>query len=153
MKTTQLFLYPEVLRKLSTCYLYVEVLNVDYTDIIYMSNMLKVYELFCLYLFVVLNLGRMNEMRDCNLKFGVVTLYYIGVIRNRYYLFLVLFICWLITKCLYIFVCCCALIPILSSIHVLAQGLQSGNKNSQKKLSNSLLGNVQGFFSTYIHSK
>ena len=66
---------------------------VDYTDIIYMSNMLKVYELFCLYLFVVLNLGRMNEMRDCNLKFGVVTLYYIGVIRNRYYLFLVLFIC------------------------------------------------------------
>ena len=33
-----------------------------------------------LYLFVVLNLGRMNEMRDCNLKFGVVTLYYIGVI-------------------------------------------------------------------------
>ena len=63
------------------CYLYVEVLNVDYTDIIYMSNMLKVYDsLFCLYLFVVLNLGRMNEMRDCNLKFGVVTLYYIGVI-------------------------------------------------------------------------
>ena len=38
-----------------------------------MSNMLKVYELFCLYLLVVLNLGRMNEMRDCNLKFGVVT--------------------------------------------------------------------------------
>ena len=26
------------------------------------------------------NLGRMNEMRDCNLKFGVVTLYYTGVI-------------------------------------------------------------------------
>ena len=56
------------------CYLYVKVLNVDYKDIIYMSNMLKVYELFCLYLLVVLNLGRMNEMRDCNLKFGVVTL-------------------------------------------------------------------------------
>ena len=32
------------------------------------------------YLFVVLNLGRMNEMRDCNLKLGVVTLYYTGVI-------------------------------------------------------------------------
>ena len=63
------------------CYLYVEVLNVDYKDIIYMSNMLKVYDsLFCLYLLVVLNLGRMNEMRDCNLKFGVVTLYYTGVI-------------------------------------------------------------------------
>ena len=52
----------------------------SYKDIIYMSNMLKVYELFCLYLLVVLNLGRMNEMRDCNLKFGVVTLYYTGVI-------------------------------------------------------------------------
>ena len=33
-------------------------------------NWLKVYS----------NLGRMNEMRDCNLKFGVVTLYYTGVI-------------------------------------------------------------------------
>ena len=32
--------------KLSMWYLYVEVLNVDYTGIIYMLNMLKVYELF-----------------------------------------------------------------------------------------------------------
>ena len=55
MKTTQLlYLYPKVLRKLSTCSLYVKVLNVDYSGIIYMSNRLKVYELFCLYLFVVL---------------------------------------------------------------------------------------------------
>ena len=58
------------------------------------------------------NLGRMNEMCDCNLKFGVVALYYIGVI----YLLIdsEMFV--------YIFVCCCALIPILSSNHVASSG-------------------------------
>ena len=45
-----------------------------------MSNMLKVYELFVYIGLLYSNLGRMNEMRDCNLKFGVVTLYYTGVI-------------------------------------------------------------------------
>ena len=45
-----------------------------------MLNMLKVYELFVYICLLYSNLGRMNEMRDCNLKFGVVTLYYTGVI-------------------------------------------------------------------------